>query len=103
MRDARLLGAALCALLLSGPAQASPELARAKNCVSCHHAERKMLGPSFKAIAERYASDSGAAERLSAKTRAGGVGVWGRMPMPAQPAVSEADADAIVKWILSLH
>ena len=52
-------------LLASSAAIASPELARSKNCVACHHLERKMIGPAFKAVAERYAKDESATKVLS--------------------------------------
>lgn len=91
-----------CALLAPPAALASPELARSRNCVACHHAERKMIGPAFKAIAERYGRDEAAIVPLSEKIVKGGGGVWGPTPMPPQPAVSPQDAEALAKWILSL-
>jgi cytochrome c len=101
MVDSRLLAAGLASLLASHAALASPELARSKNCVACHHIERKMNGPAYKTIAERYGKDEAAAAALSEKIRKGGGGVWGPIAMPAQPTVSQEEADALVKWILS--
>lgn len=101
MRDLRVIGGAISALLISSAALASPDLSKAKNCVACHHAERKMVGPAYKAIAERYANDTSALKNLSEKVRKGGSGSWGPLPMPPQPNVSEAEAEALVKWILS--
>lgn len=89
------------ALLVSQSALASPELARSKNCVACHHMERKMIGPSYKAVAERYARDEAAATTLSEKVIKGGVGSWGQTPMPPQPSVTPAEAETLVKWILA--
>jgi len=40
--------------------------------------------------------------RLAAKIRAGGSGVWGTMPMPANAQVSEADAKKMAAWILNV-
>ncbi|MCS7101665.1 MAG: c-type cytochrome, partial [Burkholderiaceae bacterium] len=88
-----LLAVVACELAaLAGPACADAELAKKHNCVACHHNERKTVGPAFKDIAAKYAADSGAAQKLAKKIREGSVGVWGQMPMPAQPQVSEADA-----------
>ncbi|MGL4241085.1 MAG: c-type cytochrome [Beijerinckiaceae bacterium] len=94
------LCAAAAVLLIAPAASASPELARAKNCVACHHLERKMNGPAYKAIAEKYATDQEAANRLAAKVRAGGAGVWSPAPMPPQPQVTPEEAETLVKWIL---
>jgi cytochrome c len=91
------------ALLVSQPALASPELARSKNCVACHHMERRMIGPAYKAIAERYAKDEAAATGLNEKVIKGGVGNWGQTPMPSQPNLTPVEAEALVKWILSLQ
>jgi cytochrome c len=93
--------AIVLALLVSQTALASPELARSRNCVACHHMERKMIGPSYKAIAERYAGDEAAAKALIEKVIKGGAGNWGPTPMPAQPTVTPAEAEALVKWILA--
>ena len=101
MVDIRHVTAAALALLASSPALASPELARSKNCTACHHVERKMNGPPYKAVAERYAKDEAAVTKLSEKVIKGGAGSWGQTPMPAQPNVAPAEAEALVKWILS--
>ncbi|PZR81490.1 MAG: cytochrome C' [Stutzerimonas stutzeri] len=102
MPNLRQCAAAIFAVLVSSsPAFASPELARSKNCVACHHLERKMIGPAFKAVAERYGKDEAAIKTLSEKVVKGGGGVWGQTPMPPQPAVSPEDAEILVKWILA--
>ena len=97
----RVVVAGLAVMCAASGARASPELARSKNCLACHHVERKMNGPAYKAIAERYASDQGALKTLSEKIRRGGSGVWGPSPMPPQPQVTPEEAEALVKWILS--
>ncbi len=82
-------------------AQADAGLAKAKNCTACHAIDKKVLGPAFKAIAVKYKEADGAVERLATKVRGGGAGVWGQIPMPANPQVSEAEATTLVKWILA--
>ena len=101
MIDTRHLGATALALLVCSPAFASPELARSKNCVACHHLERKMIGPAYKEIAERYAKDETVRGTLSEKVIKGGAGNWGQTPMPPQSNVSPGEAETLVKWILS--
>jgi cytochrome c len=94
----------LSALLLlgvcGGTAVADDELYKTKNCFACHRVDRNHLGPSFKAIAAKYVDDKGAEARLVTKIREGGVGVWGQVPMPAQPQVTEAEAVTLSRWIL---
>lgn len=95
-----LLGSAL--LIASGAASANADLAKVKNCMACHATDKKLVGPSFKDVAAKYAKDSGAEGKLAQKIRAGGSGVWGQVPMPPNPQVSDAEAKTLVKWILSV-
>ena len=98
----RLLFAGLLAVGLGHavPALADAELARAKNCMACHAMEKKLIGPSYKDVALKYASDRNAGAKLAKKVRDGGVGVWGQIPMPANPQVSDEEATRLVNWIL---
>ncbi len=99
-------GARVLAALAAGgalaPAVAQPELAKQKNCLACHAVDKKVLGPAFKDVAAKYAGQPGAVDKLAAKVIAGGSGVWGPVPMPANPQVNEAEAKQLVGWILSL-
>ncbi len=101
MHHLRLATVLLYALVLSPDAFASAELARSKNCVACHSAERRMIGPPYTAIAARYADDSAAVRVLSERILQGTTGNWGQMPMPPQANLSQEEAEALVRWILS--
>lgn len=82
-------------------AQDGAAIARANNCMTCHGVEtRKMMGPSFKEIANRYRGKNVEAAMID-KIKNGGSGAWGPMAMPAQPQLSDADARAITKWMLA--
>ena len=89
-------------MLASGSAMANNDLAKSKNCMSCHSVDAKILGPSFKDIAKKYAGDKTAETKLATKIIKGGSGAWGAIPMPANAQVTEADAKTLVKWILSV-
>jgi len=102
-RNALGLVALLAALVASAQAQASPELARSKNCVACHSPERRMIGPPFREIASRYATDATAVETLSARVIEGTSGNWGQMPMPPQTNLTQEEAEELVRWILSFR
>jgi cytochrome c len=92
---------ALTSALTATPAIASADLAKAKNCLACHAAEKKLIGPSYKDIAAKYSKDAGAAKMLAEKIQKGGVGVWGQIPMPANPQVSAGEAETLAKWVLA--
>jgi cytochrome c len=86
------------------PTHASKELAQSKNCMSCHSAEKKLIGPSIKAIADKYpAADASKIAALAKKVREGGVGVWGAIPMVSNPQVSVTESEALVKWFLGAN
>jgi cytochrome c len=93
--------AAIAGMLISTAASAQLELAKQKNCLACHAVDKKLVGPAYKDVAAKYANDKDAATRLAKKVREGGVGVWGQIPMPANPQVNEAESLQLVKWVLS--
>lgn len=87
---------------LTASAQSAEEkLAQSKNCLACHQVDKKLVGPAYKDIAAKYKGDAGAEAKLVKKVREGGTGVWGQIPMPPNPQVSEAEAKTLVAWILS--
>ena len=86
--------------LIATPALADQALLKKNNCMACHAVDKKLVGPSYKAVADKYRGQSDAADRLAKKIRAGGAGVWGAIPMPPHPQVSEADAKTMATYIL---
>ena len=88
-------------LSVAAPAMADMALATSKNCMACHSVDKKLVGPSFKDIAAKYAGQAGAADKLAGKIVKGGSGVWGPVPMPANAQVNDADAKKLVDWILA--
>ena len=97
----RALFALVAATAVAGPALADQALASAKNCMACHAMDKKLVGPSFKDVAAKYASDKGAVDKLATKIIKGGSGVWGPVPMPANAQVNEAEAKKLAAWALS--
>ena len=95
-----ILTIALLGGLAAAPTMANEALAKSKQCVACHAVEKKLVGPSYKDVAKKYAGQSDAAAKLAAKILAGGAGTWGAVPMPSNPGVSEADAKKLAVWVL---
>ncbi|MFA5082691.1 MAG: c-type cytochrome [Hydrogenophilaceae bacterium] len=89
-------------LALSGTAMADQKLAQSKACLSCHQIDKKVVGPALKDVANKYKGDAKAQEHLLGVVQKGGKGVWGNVPMPPQPGVKPDEAQALVKWVLSL-
>jgi cytochrome c len=89
-------------LASAGNALASEALAKKYNCLTCHAVDKKVIGPSYQDVAAKYKGDAGAAAKLVEKVRKGGSGVWGQIPMPPNPAPSDADLKTMVSYILAL-
>lgn len=89
------------ALSVAAPAMADEALAKSKNCMACHAVDKKLVGPAYQEVAKKYADQKEAAATLAASIRKGGSGKWGPVPMPAQAALSEADARTLAEWILA--
>lgn len=88
-------------LTISSSALADIALATTKNCMACHAVEKKVLGPSFKDVAAKYADKPDAVTKLAEKIVKGGGGVWGPVPMPANTQVNAAEATKLATWIMT--
>ena len=84
------------------PAFANADLAQKKSCLACHALEQKLVGPSYKDVAAKYAGQKDAVAMLATKIQKGGVGTWGQIPMPANPQVSADEAKTLATWVLSI-
>ncbi|MDD2925342.1 c-type cytochrome [Rhodoferax sp.] len=97
----RTLFALVAATVVTTPVLADQALAQKKNCMACHAVDKKVVGPAYKDVAQKYAGQNVSA-KLATKIMKGGSGVWGAVPMPANPQVNQAEADTLVRWVLSL-
>lgn len=94
--------AALAATLAAPAVFASPDLAQKKNCMACHATDKKLVGPSYKDVAAKYAKDKDAVAKLADKIVKGGSGVWGPVPMPANAQVNADEAKQLAQWVLTV-
>jgi cytochrome c len=96
--------AALAALaaMVASPAFANADLAQKKSCLACHAADKKLVGPSYKDVAAKYAGQKEMVAKLAEKIQKGGVGVWGQVPMPANPQVNPDEAKQLAAWVLTV-
>jgi cytochrome c len=101
-----LIAVAAAAMIATGAhaadAKAAEALAKTSGCLACHTTDKKLVGPSYKEIADRYRKDKGAPASLAQKVKAGGKGTWGDIPMPPNAHVKDADIKTMVEWILSI-
>ena len=86
-------------LVATSPAFANADLAAKKNCLACHAVDKKLVGPSYKDVAAKYAGQKDAVAKLADKIQKGGVGAWGQVPMPANQ-VTPDEAKQLATWVL---
>ena len=91
---------AACTFFTIGNALAIDELHKKYTCTACHADDKKLVGPSYKEVAAKYGTDKDAVKKLSEKVRKGGVGVWGQIPMPANPTPTDAEIKTMVEAVL---
>ncbi|CAN5600455.1 hypothetical protein BH10BAC4_BH10BAC4_10030 [soil metagenome] len=77
-------------------------LVKGSDCKTCHHPVNKIIGPSHTDVAKKYDFTAANVTMLASKIIKGGSGVWGEVPMNAHPDVSQADAEKMAKYVLSL-
>ena len=106
MTSIQMMSAAVLTLFSSAAlaqnAAAAKALASKSACLACHAVDKKLVGPSYKDVAKKYAGDAKAVDMLATKIQKGGAGVWGAIPMPANPQVSDAEAKKLSAWILGM-
>ena len=79
------------------------ELVSKADCFTCHKIDEPLTGPPYRNVANKYANEPDTiVAHLARKVIEGGSGVWGQVPMTPHPAISEADAKAMVKYVLLL-
>lgn len=75
-------------------------LLQKSTCFTCHADKTSLVGPSFAAIAAKYADDREAIDRLERHVREGSSGTWGTLPMPPHSHFSPSEATAVVRYVL---
>jgi cytochrome c551/c552 len=86
--------------LAGGGGDPVAKLLNAHACSGCHTVDKRVVGPSFREIAQRYAGNASAAASLAQKVRKGGQGAWGQVPMPPAPGISDAELNTLIGWVL---
>lgn len=102
MKISLAAAALLSGMMLAGVAHSNEKLAQSSGCMTCHAIDKKVIGPSYKQVADKYRNAKNAEAELFKKVKAGGKGVWGETPMPPNAHVKDQDIKTLVHWILSL-
>jgi cytochrome c len=82
-------------------AAAAKALASKSACMGCHAVDRKLVGPSYKDVAAKHKGQADAVNKVAARIKSGGSGVYGPVPMPAQPNLKPEELNLLASWILA--
>ena len=82
-------------------AASGKDLLAKSGCLACHAADKKVVGPSYTDVANKYRSVKGAEDKITAHVINGGGGVWGQIAMPPHKHIAEADIRSMVRFILA--
>lgn len=83
-------------------ASAGKGLIEGSDCRTCHKDNEKLIGPAYTDVAKKYENTAANVTMLAKKVIEGGKGNWGEIPMTAHPQLSQADAESMVSYILSM-
>lgn len=82
-------------------AAAAKALASKNACLACHAADKKLVGPSYKDVAAKHKGQADAVAKVAARIKSGGSGMYGPVPMPAQPNLKDDEAKMLAEWVLA--
>ncbi len=84
----------------AAPASGPMALLTSSGCLACHALDKKLVGPAYHDVAQRYRGDPQALAKIEATIRQGSSGKWGSIPMPPFTTLNETDATLLADFIL---
>jgi cytochrome c len=102
----RSIAMATSALLLTTSAlaldaAAAKALAAKSACLACHAVDKKLVGPAYKDVAAKHQGQADALEKVAARIKSGGAGMYGPVPMPAQANLKDDELKLLAAWVLA--
>ncbi len=82
-------------------AAAAKALASKSACLACHAADKKLVGPSYKDVAAKHQGQADALDKVAARIKSGGSGIYGPVPMPPQPNLKDDELKLLAAWVLA--
>lgn len=100
----RLFVEAVAAVNQSDTQADAPGLAliRKSDCLNCHATNRRLVGPSFVEIADKYRDQPHQLEKSVQRVRDGSTGVWGKIGMLPHQQHTDAEVMQMVEYVFSV-
>ena len=79
------------------------DLITKSDCFTCHKLTEASIGPPYSAVAKKYKIiNETTMDSMVTQIIKGGHGKWGNIPMLPHPSISNADAQSMVHYIMSI-
>jgi len=105
MKFKQMVLAASALLAVSGAqaldVAAAKALAAKNACLGCHAVDKKLVGPAYKDVVAKHKGQADAVAKVTARIKSGGSGMYGPIPMPAQPNLKDEEAKLLAEWVLA--
>lgn len=82
-------------------AAAAKALASKSACLACHAVDKKLVGPAYKDVVAKHKGDAAALDKVAARIKSGGSGMYGAVPMPPQPNLKDDELKLLAAWVLA--
>jgi cytochrome c len=82
-------------------AVAAKALASKSACLACHAVDKKLVGPAYKDVAAKHQGQAGAVDKVAARIKSGGTGIYGPVPMPPQTSLKDDELKLLATWVLA--
>ena len=82
-------------------AAAAKALATKNACLTCHSADKKIVGPAYKDVVAKHKGEADALVKVAARIKSGGSGTYGPVPMPPQPNLKDDELKTLAEWVLA--
>lgn len=104
--DFKSIALAASALLVTAgafavDAEAAKALAAKSACLACHAVDKKVVGPAYQDVAAKHKGQADALEKVMARIKSGGSGMYGPVPMPPQPTLKDDQVKLLAEWVLA--
>jgi len=77
-------------------------LIRKSDCLNCHATNRRLVGPSFVEIADKYRDQPHQLEKSAQRVRDGSTGVWGKIGMLPHQQHTDSEVMQMVEYVFSV-
>ena len=90
--------------LVPTTASKTRKFATANTCFTCHLVDKKLVGPAYLWVADKYKDDKDAIAKMVDQIQNGGMGKWGPIPMIGfKGRLQQPQMEELANWIYDMR